>query len=204
MSPGREPQLECVLQPEVQTMVHLMWAWDMWGGVGGCLQWPAISAGLQLYAFFGSKSVDPQNHGNSVLVPPALIIPPTQSPTATAWLLRTHLRGKSWPSWVCELWLGTQAKLAHTSSCLFGWLTEGSEHIFPSLAASCSYWLAHSLFGTTQHSCVNAAAWTDVQLYRVLQKSIRLSFPQGWRLGAVASMGTSDMDPSFFLPVATY
>lgn len=55
------------------------------GHVGqGGLQWPATSAGLQLYAFFGSKSVDPQNHGNLVLVPPALIIPPTQSPTATA------------------------------------------------------------------------------------------------------------------------
>lgn len=110
-------------------------------------------------------------------------IPCTQSLTATAWLWRTHLLCKSWPRWACELWHSIQAKLAHTPSCLFGWLTECSEHIFPFLAASCSYWLTHSLFGTTQHSCANAAVWTDVQLCRVLQKGIKLYLLQSLRLG---------------------
>lgn len=99
---------------------------------------------------------------------------PTQSPIATAWLLRTQTLCKCGPCWVCELWHSIQTKLAHTPSCLFKWLTECSEHIFPSLAASCSYWLTHSLFGKTQHSCANAVAWTDVQLWRVLKKSMKL------------------------------
>lgn len=78
----------------------------------------------------------------------------------------------------------------------------GAHFPFP----GCQLWLlAHflSLSGTTQHSCANVVARTDVQLYRVLQKSVKLSLPPGWGLEAVTFLETSDMDPSFFLPVAT-
>ena len=112
------------------------------------------------------QALDPQKRGKLVLAPLGNI-PPTQSPTATAWLGRTHLLCRSWPPWACERWHSIQAKLAHTPSCLFGWLTECPEHIFPFLAASCNCWLTHSLFGTTQHSCANAVVLTEVRACRV-------------------------------------
>lgn len=108
---------------------------------------------------------------------------------------------KCGPCWVCELWPSTQAKLAHTPYCLFEWLTECSEHIFPSLAASCSYWLTCSLFGKAQDSCANAAARTDGQLWRVLQEGMKL-LTMRLQVGSVSSLGASDLDPYHFLPVA--
>lgn len=72
-------------------------------------------------------------------------------------------------------WIGTYSLLS------VGWLTECSQHIFPFLASSCSYWLPHSLFGTTQHSCTNAVAWTDMQL--CIESCRNPCLPWDWRLG---------------------
>lgn len=44
--------------------------------------WAATSAGLQVYAFFASKPLTPQNHSKSLLAPVGEILP-SQSPLAT-------------------------------------------------------------------------------------------------------------------------
>lgn len=163
---------------------HLCWTWAL------CLLWKQALGPSELWEISAGSIRENPTH---------------QSPPATAWLWRTHLPCKSWPPWACELWHSIQAELAHIPSCLLGWLTECSQYIFPFLAASCSYWLPHSLFGTTQHSCTNAVAWTDVQLcIESCRKAENAVYHEAEGWGSVTSTRTPDMDPYHFLPLATY
>lgn len=145
-----------------------VWTWYTWcefGTRGWSLQWPATSAGLQPYAFLEASPLTLRTMGISADTSGKNL----SHPVTHSYCLTLQNSPPMHILTLLRVWA-----LAHTPSCLFGWLTECSEHIFLFLAASCSYWLTHSLFGTTQQSCANAVAWTDVQLCRILQKSMKL------------------------------
>lgn len=174
-----EPQLECGLPLEVLTMVPLMWAWDLWLGqpplldfifmlclkqASGPTETGEINVGAPVEAFHHpvtySYCLTPENS------------PPRQ--VLTQWIVWA-LAQASRLSWYIL-----------PPVCLWGDSWGFGAH-FPSLAASCNYWLA-PLSLELLALRANAVTWADVRLARGLPKSARLSLPRGCILGLITSM----------------
>lgn len=165
--------------------VWIRYTWCEFGTCGWSLQWPATSAGLQPYAFLEASPLTLRTMGISLA--PVGKISPTQSPTATAWLSRTHLLCISWPCWECELWhtlppVCSGDSLSVQSTFSFSWL--------PVVA------IGSLILSLEQLS--NPVLMQSLELMCNCVESCRKAWnclPRGWRLGCVTSVGASDIDP---------